>query len=72
VDGVIRNKRNLEQVRKLEYEVGWKGFEDCTLKLVESFEKGDIDALRNYLREKQEQMRIAIPSDSMLAVVIDK
>jgi hypothetical protein len=67
---IIRTRRNLDQDGQLEFELKWKGLEDCTWEPIESFEKGGMEALEEFIETELEKGTVKEPEDYGFATVI--
>jgi hypothetical protein len=61
----------LEAGGRLEYKVKWKGFKDCTWEPVESFERGGMEALEDFIKKEKEKKEIQIPAKARFAIYLD-
>lgn len=54
IEEIRGRRRNRERDGRIEFEVKWKGFKDCTWEPLESFEGGGMEAIRNYLNKNED------------------
>jgi hypothetical protein len=70
IQKILGTRRNLDQDGQLEFEVKWKGLKDCTWEPIESFEKGGMEALEEFIETELEKGTVKEPEDYGFATVI--
>jgi hypothetical protein len=72
IERILGNRKNLESDGRLEFEIKWKEFDNYTYRLIESIKRGEIGALKEFIRAEIKMQEIQKVKKANFSILIDK